>query len=340
VDDLAEMLTDFASQDTVRGAEAVWRGAHRKAHRRRLARRGVAALTVAVLAVVAVTVVVRHQQASVQSPPTTTTVGVPLPRNVAMALRLEMLDNIHLPAAARVLPSSAGTGSPLGYIPGIGNLVFAARAWTVREQPQVLWQYLKTHIPAGMTLSETGSDHPPLATWNLTYSITRPPTNISDAEVQLGISGTVAGPAIVHAYAIAGWTTPRPANEFVPSNQTTVVLSVEQQTGHKSTVAVGQPVTLHGPRTLGLIREFNGLRILPPHSIYHGCRGNGGRILRVAFAPSSSTAPNIVATLPGCVFVDVTVNGRAAPGLLDGPETTFQHNVAEALGFVPRRPAG
>jgi hypothetical protein len=45
----------------------------------------------------------------------------------------------------------------------------------------------------------------------------------------------------------------------------------------------------------------------------------------------------LVATLPGCAFVDVTVNGRPAAVLLDGPETTFQHNVSEALGLSSKR---
>src|SRR5579862_3800757 len=80
MDELADRLTAFADRNSPRGAEAIWNAAQRTARRQRVARRSVAALTVAVLAVVAVTVAAGHRHDALQTPSPTTTTTLPLPR--------------------------------------------------------------------------------------------------------------------------------------------------------------------------------------------------------------------------------------------------------------------
>ena len=80
MDDLADRLTAFADRNSPRGAGAIWHAAQRAARRQRVARRSIVALTVAVLAIVAVTVAAGHRHDAVQAPPPTTTTTLPLPR--------------------------------------------------------------------------------------------------------------------------------------------------------------------------------------------------------------------------------------------------------------------
>ena len=71
------------------------------------------------------------------------------PKDAAIALASRMLDKAVLPAGARpsTAPPPAVVRGPS--VPGIGNLVFAHRLFTVNEAPHAVWQWLQAHVPKG-----------------------------------------------------------------------------------------------------------------------------------------------------------------------------------------------
>jgi len=346
VDDLAERLTEFSRAGTARGADTIWRAAHRRLRRRQFARAtalaatavGLVAVVVAVIAAVAV-----HDQRPPAQPPHTTTVrlGANPQEEAAIALGEQMLNEVVLPTGSRPImgPVPVGLHAPPEF-PGTYNLVYAHRAWTVPGTPHAVWQWLQAHVPHGFVLGTIGSEGTlgePSRTFSVEVDLAVAPRNVSEAQLQFGIGGSSSGRSVITADTVVGWTKPRPTDEFVPTTDRTVTVSVVHiSPASPSNGPIGKRVTTSDPRLVQtIVQTFNALHVTPPGPPNPGGPSGCGTVLyRVGLSATPTARPDVVATVGRCGGVDVTVNGRASTSLDDLPKQEFATDAAHILGFT------
>jgi len=263
-------------------------------------------------------------------------------RDAAISLGERMLDEAVLPSGARsfagLLP--AGLRCPFLQGPDFGNLVYAHRLWTVNEAPQVVSRWLGDHAPKGFVGGGGGSVGEGAAEiWIVAGHVVARPANISEALMQLSIGGAPSGPAVVRIDTMVGWTAPRPADEFVSSRDHVVIVTVIHI--YKPYQPGKRVVTTNPNLVQPIASTFNHLSVEPPPGVgpggFGGCGGPASFTdvaYRVVFATSATAAADLVATVSGeCVGVEVTVNGRSAPALLEGP-SMFVNDVAHVVGLA------
>jgi len=261
----------------------------------------------------------------------------PASKEAAIALGHRMLDGVVLPAGARPFTGRAPSGEHAPYeFPGARNLVFAHRLWTVNQPPHAVWQWLQAHIPRGFAFPASGySNLGSVRTWMVEADLAVAPVNVSQAQLQLGIGGKASGPAVIRADTIVGWTKPRPADEFVPTADRTVIVTVIHiSRPSRPAGPFGKRVTTSDPKLVQpLVRTFNRLHVIPPEPNPGGPPGCGSVVYRVAFSTSSTATPDVVATVGRCGGVDVTVNGHTKTELDDLPRQVFATDAAHVIGL-------
>jgi hypothetical protein len=348
VDDLAERLTEFSRSGTPRGPDAIWRAAHRQLRRRRLARTAALAATamvlVTVIGAVVATVTTHDKRPPEQTPPTTSNQTPANPqKQAAIALGRRMLNEVVLPVGSRPYtgPTPAGFGAPLYFPPlelsGTRNLVYAHRLWTVNETPYAVWHFVQAHVPFHGYVGQGSMTRGNIRTWTFEDDLATTPQNISKGSLQLAITGDASGPAVIRADTIVGWTTPRPADEFVRTTDRTVTVSVVHiSPAHPSTGPIGKHVTTSAQNLVQpLITTFNHLHVPAPSGPNPGGPpGCGTVVYRVAFSSSPTAIPDVVATVAGCGGLNVSVNGHADTRLDDLPKQEFATNAAHVLGLA------
>jgi hypothetical protein len=262
------------------------------------------------------------------------------PKQAAVALANRMVGDAVLPGGA-----TRSTASPPralrgpSSLPGMGNLVQAHRLWLVAEAPHAAYEWLQAHTPHGFAAGgrESGSG-PDGASWGLDDRLVTQPANISYATLSIGVASDGGTGAVVRVDAVVGWTAPRPANEIVSSRDRTVIVSVVHVFEQGS--PVGKRVVTSDPKLVQpIVRIFNRLRVEPP-GFAHGCPAIGEHSVsyRIEFATAPTAKPDIVATIGKCGGPGVTVDGRAAPGLVASEgaavyDQNFYDAVAHVLGF-------
>ncbi len=261
-----------------------------------------------------------------------------VPREVAIALGHRMLDEAMLPSGMHSFRGSAPTVLRGPTVPGIGNLVFAHRLWTVDEAPHAVWQWLQVHVPRGFVKTESSSGTSRgVPSWGVEDDLSVQPPNISVAELQLAIAGDASLGTVIRGDTVVGWTEPRPADEFVPTTDRTVTVSVVHiSPASPSNGPIGKRVSISDPTMVQPIaRTFNGLHVTPPSGPNPGGPPGCGSVLyRVGFSATPTARPDVVATVGRCGGIDVTTNGRAAIGLDDLPKQEFATDAAHILGFT------
>ncbi|MGO9877521.1 MAG: hypothetical protein ACLPVY_27425 [Acidimicrobiia bacterium] len=260
------------------------------------------------------------------------------PKAAAVVLGQRLLDDVVLPAGSRRLttPEPAALGEFVPQ-PGVGNLLFAHRLFTVNESPYDLWHFLQAHVPRGFRSAGGASGTiGGLQMFGVEDDLSVVPPNISVAELQLRIVGDAAGAGVVRVDSEIAWTAPRPADEFVSRRDRVMILS---------TIHIfepGEPIGKHlvvtdahlvGP----IVTAFNSARVQAPLD-GRECGPEGVRefAYRIAFATSSQATPDVVAT-PQCYEVSVTVNRRAAPFLQNLSEQAW-NDIADDLGIAEPYP--
>lgn len=258
--------------------------------------------------------------------------------DAAIALGRRMLDEVVLPAGSQPFtgPAPGALHAPLEF-PGTRNLVFADRLWTVNETPYALWHFVQAHVPFHGYVGQGSITDGGVRTWTFEDDLAVTPQNVSMGSLQLGITGNASGPSVVSADTIVGWTKPRPTDEFVPTTDRTVIVSVVHiSPASPSNGPIGKRVTTSDPRLVQpIVHTFNQLHVTPPPAPNGGgCPGPGTVEDRVTFSSSPTATPDVVATVGRCGGVDVTVNGRTETELDDLPRQEFATDAAHVLGFT------
>jgi hypothetical protein len=259
----------------------------------------------------------------------------------AIALGRRTLDEAVVPSGAASFTGPAPTGLQCPFLqgPSIGNLVYAHRLLTINEAPHALWQWLQAHVPNGFVSDGHGTLGGPAVIWYVEEHAAELPANTSEALLQLSIVGAASGPAVLRVDSTVGWTTPRPANEFVPATNATVIVTVvHMPVGTSSTGRVGKQVTTSDPQLVQpIVRAFNGLPVVPPPGRFgfgKGCEVAGTVVYRVAFVTATAATADVAGTVGNCGQVEVTVNGKAAAMLNDEPKAALEYDLAHVLGFA------
>ena len=257
----------------------------------------------------------------------------------AIAFGRRILDEAAVPSDAASFTGLAPAGLQCPFLQGpeIGNLVYAHRLWTVNEAPHTLWEWLTAHVPQGFVSDGYGTLGGGALIWYVEAHRVELPANINEALLQLSIAGPASGPAVLRIDSTVGWTDPRPAAEFVPTTDPTVVVAVVHvPVGTSLTGPVGKRVTTSDAHlVLAIVRAFDGLPVAPPPGRFGlSCEVSGTVVYRVAFLSSAAASADVVGTVGNCGQVEVTVNGRAAPILNDEPNGALEYDLAHVLGFA------
>jgi hypothetical protein len=274
-----------------------------------------------------------HHTAATEAPPTA---PATTPKAAAVALAHRMLDEAALPPGAHLsdvaLPELL---SKPFQTPAIGNLVREYRLWAVLGESRAIATYLDAHRPGGLTPSGLGySSSPSGRAWIVDNQLPGPPPNVSYADLQFAVADGGNGVALVRGDAVVGWTAPRPADEFVSARDRVVTVTVVHVFPAGS--PRGKRVVTSDPKLVQpIVRAFNRLRVAPPARLSHGCPPITERSVsyRVAFATSTTAAPDIVATIGKCRGLDVMVRGHRAPSLVGLTGPIFLNAVARVLGL-------
>lgn len=201
--------------------------------------------------------------------------------------------------------------------------------FTIRTAPTGVVAFLMARRPHGYTNGSTSSGTVQgVRSWGITWTLAAFPTNISVAELQVGIVGGQAGTSVVRVDAVVGWTSPRPADEYGSARDHVVVVTYLTESLGEDHVHRRRVVT--APKQVAqLVTVFNQLRVMPPNAVFH-CPPSSGAY-RLAYSTAVAAAPDVVAEVGNCRFVNVTINGRPALLLDDGPSLVFSTATAHAL---------
>jgi hypothetical protein len=267
-----------------------------------------------------------HKLGPETSAPAAKTLVSVTPKQEAIALGARMLDQTLLPPGANRSSGRepAAFGGLLG-IPDIGNVVTAHRVFTVGDTPHATWQWFEAHVPRGFSRNG-GSAGTELGAqlFGVDDELSAFPPNVSLATLVIRVTGNISGHTVVRVDAAVGWTAPRPADERVSGRDRVAIVT---------TIHVYEPGKPIGKRVVAttarlvqpIVDTFNRLAVEPPPGKFGlgGCGfiGNDAVEYRVAFASSPTASPDVVATIPPCGAIGVSVDGHAAPALTSGLTT-------------------
>jgi hypothetical protein len=180
--------------------------------------------------------------------------------------------------------------------------------------------FLQAHVPAGDTVSGTGSGASGQggtdSFLSVSYSLARPPAGIDPSTTLLAtLAAGPRGGTVARADAEVVWYPPRTAAEYLDPaayRSVTITATLVNEQGNARTVT-----KTFGRRVIDrLARVLNGLRTLsPPGPI--SCPAMTGSTFTLRLAPTSASIPAMVVSRAGCVGELITVAGKAQPVLLD-----------------------
>jgi len=213
-----------------------------------------------------------------------------------------------------------------------GNIVGANQEWTIAGNPTSLIAFLKNHVPRGFVASGVSTSSSPTARAQYVIEQLRAvPPNVSEAGLEIGVEAGIAGSSFVYVYGGAQWTEPRPADEYVPVADRVVIVSVIRAFQPGKPVVRRVVVTDH-EEVAQMAHAFDLLRVSPSPWVSNCYALTSNAVsYRIAFAPSTTAAPDVVATAAACSPLEVTVGGRPRPAL-SANYGTFGLAVARAIG--------
>jgi hypothetical protein len=263
------------------------------------------------------------------------------PKGVAIALGQRLLDRVVLPSGSRPLttPEPAALG---GFVPqpGVGNLLFAHRVFSVDETFYNLWHFLQAHIPRGFrTGGDSSGSSGGAQMFGVEYDLSVLQPNIGVAELLLRMTPGASGGVVLRIDSEVAWTAPRPADELVSPRDHVMILSTIH--AYEPGKPVGKHIVVTDARLVDpIVKAFNSARVEAPTGPLgtHECGfvGSNAIVYRIAFTASPTATPDVVATLQ-CYAVSVTVNGRAAPPLENISEQAW-NDIDHDLGIAEAYP--
>jgi hypothetical protein len=205
--------------------------------------------------------------------------------------------------------------------------VVLKKFWTSDSPASAVLAWLKANVSGGLHASGSGSSEGPggASADYLAYGPTALPGSLALAELYVTVVPTGSSSSAIGAYALTLAQPPRPADEMVPLDLSSVVI-------HWSLAPGGTPVQkqLTGPAAVRLARDFNSLRV--------DTRGvvncpliltRGGDIL-VTFTADGHTWK---VDVPPCPAIRVTRDGSNLPAL--SFRKAFLADVKKYAGHLP-----
>jgi hypothetical protein len=203
---------------------------------------------------------------------------------------------------------------------GSDDLVDISRFYWLPQSLNAASSFLQTHIPAGDTVSGTGSGAAGQGGTDfyllVSYALARPPAGIDPSTMLLAtLAVGPRGGTVVRADAEVVWYPPRTAAEYLdPAAFRSVAITATLVNMHGKARTVtkifGRPVIDR------LARVLNGLRTLSPPGPM-SCPAMTGSTFTLRLAPIAARVPATVVSRASCVGELITVAGKAQPVLLD-----------------------
>lgn len=253
-------------------------------------------------------------------PAVTTRALVPPGGSAALARTVgrRMLASLILPPGARRI--SARPQPERAESIGSDDLVDVSRFYRVPQSLDAASGFLQAHVPAGDTISGTGSGASGQGGTDfyllVSYALTRRPAGIDQNTMLLAtLAAGPRGGTIVRADAEVVWYPPRTAAEYLDPaafRSVTVTATLVNMHGKARTVTktFGRPVIDR------LARVLNGLRTLSPPGPL-SCPAMTGSTFTLRLVPIAPSRPPLVIIPAGCVGDLITVGGKAQPVLQD-----------------------
>lgn len=248
----------------------------------------------------------------------------------------KLLAKLVLPAGATLVardPSSHGALNGAGLVPASEALVDVHHFWRVAgEQPATVLSWFQQHIPAGASLTTTGSSGGPGYHVNdLGFSFPSVGNVIDSRGLVVSITAARGGGTAIRADAQDVYWIPKPKWERVPAGVTQIGVTVQRlniKTGKTTTTS--QTVT-DASQVAKIVSLVNALPGAQPWIT--ACPLDAGPDVTLNFLPAAGAAPlaTAVADGSGCGGVSFSIRGKSEPGLSDGP--TLDQQLGQMLGF-------
>jgi hypothetical protein len=258
-------------------------------------------------------------------------------RNARVARRdvRRLLTKPVLPAGATVTAHNPGgvALASASSVPVSTALIDVHRFWRVPgEQPDAVLAWFKAHVPAGSSLTTSGTGSGPNFSFSaLGFSFPNIAGVIDSRELNVTIAAASGGGTAIRADAQDVYWIPKPRWERVPAGVQQIDVSVQrlnESTGKATTTS--QTVT-NASQIATIVALVNALPPAQPWVLF--CPADLGPTVTLNFlsAPGAAPLATAVADGSGCGGVSFTLRGRTAPGLGDSPELLTR--LGHLLGF-------
>ncbi len=218
-------------------------------------------------------------------------------------------------------------------VPGSLALIDVHRFWRVPgQQPDDVLAWFKAHVPAGSSLTSSGEGSGPNFSFSaLGFSFPDITGVLDSRELSVTIAAAPGGGTAIRADAQDVYWIPKPKWERVPGGVRQIDVSVERlnpTTGNRTTTS--QTVT-NASQIATIVSLVNALPPGQPWLL--ACPADLGPDVTLNFltAPSAAPLATLVAEGSGCGGVSLTLRGKTAPGLSNGPE--LDTRLGHLLGF-------
>jgi hypothetical protein len=251
-------------------------------------------------------------------------------RTDAERLARTLLARAIVPRGARVLAGRVPAAASRSPDWEAGSPSFGLhRVWTVNEPMSAVYDLVSKHVPTGMTPAGSGQSSSPAGIGQefVSYRPRQLPVGVDQATLSMTVSPAGAV-TLVRADVQVIWYPPRSAAEYVPARMHAVTITASYAGSAARTVSK----TFTSAALIGRLA-----------AMLNGAHASAGGAVncpmervsyKLAFAPSRTAAPYLVATEGGCGTVPVTVAGHQQPAL-QAPGA-----LGPALSKLMGRPAG
>ena len=247
-----------------------------------------------------------------------------------------MLRRLVLPARThRLNKLSVASLSRPAMIIGSAQIVHITAFFSTPEMsPGELLDFIQKHPPTATGLIRRESNHTPGGrNWDAAFSPSKTSSSIENAVLDVPAAFAPGGGTQERVDAEVVWQYPHPRDEIVPIGipGAVVTYSVRSQRQWR---AVHSARFFQGRALARIVRAFNQLPAATPGLVF-SCTPFQGR-LKVAF-PRTSTSASIVAIIPSCGNVTVTIGGSPAPSLNSMGRPVWGGSVLTDELFAPLR---
>ncbi|MGZ4243059.1 MAG: DUF4232 domain-containing protein [Solirubrobacteraceae bacterium] len=241
-------------------------------------------------------------------------------RALARTIAGDLIGRVPLPAGTVRVAANPGSSVWLGSsVAGVTiHVAQVHRFWRVAGDPRTVFEWIKSHRPAGAQVSGTGTGGQSGTTvaWFATFTYAPIAGEIVQRGIGVGVTAATGGGTAIRADAFAQWLIPRSPQEVVPAAARRVAVTVDRFGGP------GFPLSsVSGRRAEARLVTFVDSRpVVQDAGFSCPAVGSFTRVLDLRFEGSPAGPPLARAVEDACGGLSFFIHGRRQRALIEGAD--------------------